>query len=58
MVDDAGELTIGRKDFIAEADAWSEVQSDAAQRLPALLDEHGIKTVRVAYLRSARLDAG
>ena len=49
MAGDASVLTIGREGFIAEANAWDEVQSDAAQRLPALLDEHGIKTVRVAY---------
>lgn len=58
MDDVTSELTIGRKDFVAEADAWSDAQSAAAQRLPALLEERGIKTVRVAYCDSHGLMRG
>ena len=42
-------LTIGRKDFVAETNAWSEAQIAAAERLPSLLEERGIKTVSVTY---------
>ena len=47
-------LTIGRKDFVAETNAWSEAQIAAAERLPSLLEERGILWVMLKFGPSVR----
>ena len=43
------DINVGHTNFIAEAAAWTEPQSDRATQLPDLLNKNNIKTVRVVY---------
>ncbi|MDE0156820.1 MAG: hypothetical protein OXS28_14640, partial [Gammaproteobacteria bacterium] len=43
------DINVGHTNFIAEAAAWTEAQSERAAQLPDLLSKNNIKTVRVVY---------
>ncbi len=49
MAEEKIELTVGCRDFVAGANAWSDAQIAAEERLPSLLDDRGTKTVHLAY---------
>ena len=43
------DINVGHTNFIAEAAAWTEAQSERAAQLPEHLSKNNIKTVRVVY---------
>ena len=47
--DSSHEISVGHNNFIAEAGAWNEEQSERAGQLPELIKENGVTTVRVVY---------
>ena len=47
--DSSHEISVGQNNFIAEAGAWNEEQSERAGQLPELIRENGVTTVRVVY---------
>lgn len=47
--DKTNNISMGKKGFIAEANAWTEEQKEYAKQLPSIIDEQNIKTIRVCY---------
>jgi glutamine synthetase len=51
-------LTIGSEGFISSNGAWDESQQEAAKKLPGLIKDRGIRTIRIVYCDQHGLSRG